>query len=116
MLLTNRYKCTIIYNTVNKQRESVFMLEKKIIIISAVLLFIIIFIFAKLISGKKTNINSVSIEKVHTQAITTEVSATGTVALADSNRFYSSSAATIKEIYIKEGDAVKKGQVRFLCL
>lgn len=89
-------------------------MKKKIIFTGIIILLIIIVITViKSLSQDNNNAPFVETEKVHTQAITTEVSATGTVALADSNRFYSSSAATIKEIYIKEGDAVKKGQTLF---
>lgn len=89
-------------------------MKKKIIFTGIIILLIIIVITViKSLSQDNNNAPFVETEKVHTQAITTEVSATGTVALADSNRFYSSSAATIKEIYIKEGDVVKKGQTLF---
>lgn len=87
--------------------------RKKIIIIGVILILIIIFAIIKIKSSSKTILPSVTTEPVHTQKIVTEVSATGTVALADSNRFYSSSTATIKEIYVDEGDIVKEGQVLF---
>lgn len=89
-------------------------MKKKIILTGVITLLVVIIIFIiKSLSSGNNNIPVVEAEKVHTQPITTEVSATGTVALADSNRFYSSSTATIKEIHIKEGDIVKKGQSLF---
>lgn len=99
---------------VHKFREGGFMKKKKKVIIAAVILIlIIIFLIIKITSSSEDALPSVTTEQVHTQKIVTEVSATGTVALADSNRFYSSSTATIKEIYVDEGDVVKKGQVLF---
>lgn len=89
------------------------MKRKKIIIVAIIILIIIIVLVTKFMSGSKNNTLSVTTEQVHTQPIVTKVSATGTVALADSNRFYSSSTATIKEIYVKEGDIVKTGDVLF---
>lgn len=89
------------------------MKKKKFIILAVVLLFIIILIILKIKSGKKSDVVTVTTEDVHTQSIVTEVSATGSVALADSKRFYSSSTAAIKEIYVKEGDVVKSGQTLF---
>lgn len=89
-------------------------MKKKIIFTGIIILIVIIIILViKSLSSGNSNSPVVETEKVHTQSITTEVSATGTVALADSNRFYSSSTATIKEIHIKEGDIVKKGQTLF---
>lgn len=88
-------------------------MKKKIILSVFISFVIIVFIISKFLSSDDNSIPSVTTEKVHTQTITTQVSATGIVALADSNRFYSSSAATIKEIFVSEGDYVKKGQVLF---
>ena len=61
--------------------------KKKVIIAAVILILIILFLIIKITSSSKDALPSVTTEQVHTQKIVTEVSATGTVALADSKRF-----------------------------
>ncbi|MDO5388224.1 MAG: efflux RND transporter periplasmic adaptor subunit [Clostridia bacterium] len=89
------------------------MKKKKSIVLAVVIIFAVIFLIIKPFSGGKDTAYPVTTEKVQIQPVVTEVSATGCVALEESSRFYSSSTAVIKEIYVKEGDRVKKGQLLF---
>ncbi len=87
-------------------------MKKRYILIPIIVLFLVV-ILIKFKSSSTSNLLQVSTENVTTKQLVTEINSTGVVALSNSNRFYSSSSATIKEIYVEEGDYVNKGDVLF---
>ncbi|MDI1235766.1 MAG: efflux RND transporter periplasmic adaptor subunit [bacterium] len=83
--------------------------KKKIIITISVILLIIIIFF--MLSGKKNMGIKVATEKVATQNIIEEVSASGTIYPESEVKISPDVSGEIIDLYVHEGDTVKKGQL-----
>ncbi len=84
--------------------------NKKLLLVAAPILIIIISVLAVVLSPKEQKYSD---ETVKISDIETYYSFTGNIEAKDSQIVYSKNTLSIKKIYVKEGDSVKKGQALF---
>ncbi|MCD7722701.1 MAG: biotin/lipoyl-binding protein [Clostridiales bacterium] len=85
--------------------------KKKIIIAVAVLLVLAIIVTSVVIYSVNNSKESVSLYTISTSDIYETVSATGDVTSGATREYSVSSIATVKEVFVSEGDEVKEGDI-----
>lgn len=91
-------------------------MKKKIFIGIGIFALLLVFIAAAVINSKKTetfakNAVPVQFETVKNSTIVSKVTATGNIQLEDKESIYVDMPMKVKNVFVKQGDTVKKGQV-----
>ncbi|SKA76571.1 Multidrug efflux pump subunit AcrA (membrane-fusion protein) [Caloramator quimbayensis] len=87
------------------------MKKSKKIIAWLLTIFIVVLVFAGLISSKKNKIPSLSLSKVSSKDIQRVISLTGNLSSVSQQTINLNSAQKVAAVYVSEGDTVKKGDV-----
>lgn len=85
--------------------------KKKVITIIAIILVIALAVTSVVIIKKKNSGEEVSLNTISTGNIYEKVSSTGTVSSGTSRDYKVGTVATVKEVFVKVGDKVKKGDM-----